>query len=243
MIRRDEGFTLVEVMVSLMICTSVVIAALTIIGQATEDVIDTVEQRKMRYLVQNILGDVKKGPFIPNAPEETREEFYEEGQSGDFNDFASSFDPNEYERFGWEIPVFRDEVIVGAPDDETLQEMGFLRDENGNVSGRPVTNDPEQFEPGAGGLGGENTEEIQASPGQIKRVLVFNVVRYAEDEADYRTFTVMIYLPHPDEEQQQLGEGAEGGGEPGTAGGDEAGAGAGATRTGANSGSGSDRGK
>ena len=210
---RRGGFTLVEVMVSLVIMAGAVTASLAAVGMASEDVIDTVDQRKMRYLIQNLLGDIEKGKALPNDPEE--EEFYEEGMQGDFLDYASPDDPSEFDGYQWYIPVFRDEIIVGAPDEDTLLDMGFVTDDGGNVTGRPVSND---FPPGE--FGPEGEEGSTEPPGQVKRVLVFVVRRLGETAEEDREFTVMTYLPYPGEEEQTLGKGAEGGaGGPGGEGG------------------------
>ncbi|NRA95383.1 MAG: prepilin-type N-terminal cleavage/methylation domain-containing protein [Planctomycetes bacterium] len=201
---RRGGFTLVEVMVSLVIMAGAVTASLAAVGMASEDVIDTVDQRKMRYLIQNLLGDIEKGRALPDDLE--AEEFYEEGMQGDFIDYASPDDPSEFDGYQWYIPVFRDEVIAGAPDEDTLLDMGFVTDDGGNVTGRPVSND---FPPGEFGLEGEAGST--GPPGQVKRVLVFVVRRLGETAEEDREFTVMTYLPYPGEEDQTLGEGGEGG--------------------------------
>lgn len=215
---RREGFTLVEVMVSLVILAGAVTVSLAAVGMAAEDVIDTVDQRKMRYLIQNLLGDIEKGKALPNDEEE--EELYEEGMQGDFIDYASPEDPEEFDGYQWYIPVFRDEVIVGAPDEDTLMDMGFVTDESGNVTGRPVSRD---FPPGE--FGPEGEEGSSEPPGQVKRVLVFVVRRLGETADEDREFTVMTYLPYPGEEEQTLGEGAGGGGPGGPGGAGEAGGG------------------
>ncbi len=201
---RRGGFTLVEVMVSLVIMAGAVTASLAAVGMASEDVIDTVDQRKMRYLIQNLLGDIEKGRALPDDLE--AEEFYEEGMQGDFIDYASPDDPSEFDGYQWYIPVFRDEIIVGAPDEDTLLDMGFVTDDGGNVTGRPVSND---FPPGE--FGPEGEAGSTGPPGQVKRVLVFVVRRLGETAEEDREFTVMTYLPYPGEEDQTLGEGGEGG--------------------------------
>jgi hypothetical protein len=208
----ERGFTLVEVMASLVIIMGAAIPMLVTMGQITDDVIVTVEQRKMRYLIQNILGDLEKGKFLPESEEEVG---YEEGMIGDFNDFASDFNPSEYQWFEWSIPVFRDEIIIGGADEETLLEQGFERGENGSIQGRPVSSDPAYSQ----GLEGTEGEGATTPPGQIKRVLVFVVRRLGEVAEDDREFVLMTYLPYPGEEQQQLGgEGGEGEGGPGEGG-------------------------
>ena len=214
----QRGFSLVEVLVCVVILAFGSATVLTAVGSATEDVLDTVDQRKMRYLIQNLLGDIEKGKANPDDPEE--EEFYEEGMQGHFEDLASDDDPEEFDGYEWYIPVFRDEVIIGAPDEDTLLEMGFETDDEGKVTGRPVSND--YVDPGLGGLG-EEGEAPMEPPGQIKRILVFVVRRLGESADDDREFTVMTYLPYPDEENQQLGAESEGEGGAGGARADEGG--------------------
>ncbi len=207
---RRGGFTLVEVMVSLAILAFAVSASLAAVGMASEDVIDTVEQRKMRYLIQNLLGDIEKGMINPDDPEE--EEAYFESMTGTFENLASDYDPDEFRDYQWDIPVFREEVIVGAPDEDSLLEMGYEVGENGAITGSPVSGDPE-FE----GMEGEGEQP----PGQIKRVLVFVIRRLGETAEEDREFTIMTYLPLPGEEEQDLGgEGGGEGGGPGAGGGE-----------------------
>lgn len=236
-IRAQRGVSLVEVMVCLLILAFSLTGALVSIGSATEDVRDTVDQRKMRYLIQNLLGDIEKGKVMPDDPDE--EEQYEEGMQGTFEALAHPDDEEEFQGYEWYIPVFRDEVIVGAPDEETLLDMGFETDDSGNVTGRPVSRDF-QGDPELGPEG-----QPQEPPGQIKRILVFVVRRLGETAEDDREFTIMTYLPYPDEENQQLGaegEGGEGGGNAG--GGAEGGGGGGDARgeTSTRGGGGADRG-
>lgn len=206
--KRQCGFTLVEVMVALVIVTGSMVSLLSVVGNATDDVIRTVRQRKLRYLMQLQLGDIETRASMESS-EESDGLVYEEGMRGDFRDFASRDQPTEYDQYEWRIPVFRDEIVAGASgDDEELLEAGFVEDSQGRITGRPVTRDAYRD-----AEGGEEGEEIGPPPGQVKRVLIFSVRFVGESVDDDLEYAIMTYLPYPgEEEQQQAGEGAEGAG-------------------------------
>lgn len=224
---RESGFSLIEVLVSLAILAAAIIPLMAVLGRATEDVYETVNQRKLRYLSQWIVGDLEVGKLNPNDPDE--ELPYEEGTQRWFADMNLTEDEEEFEGFKFVVEALRDEVITGALDEETALDAGFIPDGNGGFT-RAVTNDEpsSQAEGGEGaglfgGIGGEG----EPPPGQLKRVAVIAVIREGETAEEDRVFRLMMYLPHPDEESQSLagGEGGEGGaggagaaGEPGAAG-------------------------
>jgi len=203
-VTRQHGFTLVEVMVALVIVTGSMVSLLSVVGNATDDVIRTVRQRKLRYLMQLQLGDIETRASMESS-EESEGLVYEEGMRGDFRDFASRDQPNEYDQYEWRIPVFRDEIVAGATgDDEELLEAGFVEDSQGRITGRPVTRDAYRE-----AEGGE--EEVGPPPGQVKRVLIFSVRFVGESVDDDLEYAIMTYLPYPgEEEQQQATEGGEG---------------------------------
>ncbi|HMS16561.1 MAG TPA: type II secretion system protein [Planctomycetota bacterium] len=214
-VTRQHGFTLVEVMVALVIVTGSMVSLLSVVGNATDDVIRTVRQRKLRYLMQLQLGDIETRASMESS-EESEGLVYEEGMRGDFRDFASRDQPNEYDQYEWRIPVFRDEIVAGATgDDEELLEAGFVEDSQGRITGRPVTRDAYlEVE------GGE--EEVGPPPGQVKRVLIFSVRFVGESVDDDLEYAIMTYLPYPgEEEQQQAVEGGEGTGPGGLGGASE----------------------
>ena len=165
---------------------------------------DTVAQRKMRHLMQIIIADVEIGRLSQSEDEEER---YEEGSRGTFEGFASEDKPNEYDDFEWSIDVLREEMIVGGDDEDALEEAGFERDSSGRLIGRPVSNDLFR-----------NEEEEGPPPGQMKRLVVVTVRMISEDADNDRSYSMMTYLPSPDEELRQIagGEAApgEGGGPP-----------------------------
>lgn len=203
---REGGFTLIEVMVSLVIVTGAMVSLLTVVGNATDDVIRTVRQRKLRYLMQLQLGDVEMRASIDSS-ESSAGLIYEEGMRGDFRDFASPDDPGEFDNYEWRIPVFRDEIITGASaDDEELMEAGFVQDSRGRITGRPVTRDVYR---------GAETESSEDGPppGQVKRVLIFSVRYVGESVEDDIEYSIMTYLPFPGEETPPRNEGAAGPGE------------------------------
>lgn len=214
----EAGFTLVEVVASFLIVAGAMIPLLTSLGTSTEKVMDTVNQRKMRYLMQLVLADIELGKLS-----EEEEERYEEGTRDDFDGWASTERPDEYEGFEYVVEILREEVIVGGEDEEALAEAGFQTDESGRIVGRPVTNDL---------LEEQEEEGIEPPPGQIKRVLVLKVRRAGEDADDDIEYTIMTYLPQPDEESRELGaEGGEGAAPvPGAEGQPGAGGAAGASR-------------
>jgi hypothetical protein len=202
-------------MVALVIVTGSMVSLLSVVGNATDDVIRTVRQRKLRYLMQLQLGDIETRASMESS-EESEGLVYEEGMRGDFRDFASRDQPNEYDQYEWRIPVFRDEIVAGATgDDEDLLEAGFVEDSQGRITGRPVTRDAyREVE------GGE--EEVGPPPGQVKRVLIFSVRFVGESVDDDLEYAIMTYLPYPgEEEQQQAAEGGEGTGPGGLGGASE----------------------
>ena len=64
----QRGFSLVEVLASLAILAFATSGALVAVGSAADDVQNTIDQRKMRYLIQNLLGDIAKGKTLPRRP-------------------------------------------------------------------------------------------------------------------------------------------------------------------------------
>jgi|GEM_PF-4594354 prepilin-type N-terminal cleavage/methylation domain-containing protein len=205
--RAQRGFTLVEVVVSLVIVAGSMIPLLTVLGQAGEDVLETTDERKLRHLMQIILAEVQLGPL---GTDDEDDEPHEEGDHGDFSGFGSIDDPQEYAGFEWEIEVFREEIVLGGADDETLADAGFSTDSSGRMMGRPISND---FTTEA-----ENESEVDPE-GEIKRVLVLTVRKVGETSDGDRVLRVMTYLPNPGEEERELSEeggmggarGAEGG--------------------------------
>ncbi|MSR74391.1 MAG: prepilin-type N-terminal cleavage/methylation domain-containing protein [Planctomycetes bacterium] len=197
--RNQRGFTLVEVVVSLVIVAGAMIPLLTVLGQAGEDVLETTEERKLRYLMQIILADVELGPL---TTEEAEEEAHEEGDSGDFSGFGSPDAPDEYAGFEWTIDVFREEIVLGGADDATLADAGFSTDSSGRMLGRPVSGDSSSTR--------EGEEEVDPE-GEIKRVLVLSVRKLGETTDADRVLRIMTYLPNPGEEDRDLSGGREGG--------------------------------
>ena len=192
---------------ALAIVAGSMVSLLTVVGSATDDVIRTVRQRKLRYLMQLQLGDILTRATVP--PEEESElMMYEEGMHGDFRDFASPGQPEEYDNYVWTIPVLRDEIITGAPlEADELIEAGFVEDSNGRITGRPVSRDM---------YSDLEEEEFEMPEGQLKRVLVFTVRYQGETAEDDLVYSIMTYLPYPGEEEPKSGgEQGEGAGEPG----------------------------
>jgi prepilin-type N-terminal cleavage/methylation domain-containing protein len=198
--RAQRGFTLVEVVVSLVIVAGSMIPLLTVLGQAGEDVLETTDERKLRHLMQIILAEVQLGPL---GTDEEDAEPHEEGDHGDFSGFGAIDDPQEYAGFEWDIEVFREEIVLGGADDETLADAGFSTDSSGRMIGRPISND---FTTEA-----ENESEVDPE-GEIKRVLVLTVRKVGETSDGDRVLRIMTYLPNPGEEERELsGEGGQGG--------------------------------
>jgi prepilin-type N-terminal cleavage/methylation domain-containing protein len=206
--RRDAGFTLIEVIVSLMIVATAALPILASLSEATTATIDTADMRKMRHLAQLILSDIELGALVPPGAgiEGEPAERYEEGSSDDFAGWASNGRPDEYAHFRYVVEVLREEVVVGGEDPQALKDAGFGQDEEGRLIGRSVTNEVP---------GGE--DELPAPPGQVKRLLVLAVERLGESAADDMVLRVMTYLPVPGEEERVLGGAAAGipGGAPG----------------------------
>lgn len=220
------GFTLVEVVVSLVIVAGSMIPLLTVLGQAGEDVLETTDERKLRHLMQIILADVQLGPL---GTDEEDEERHEEGDHGDFTGFGAADDPQEYAGFEWSVDVFREEIVLGGADEETLADAGFSTDRSGRMIGRPVSNDMTS--------GAESESEVDPE-GEIKRVLVLTVRKVGETSDADRVLRIMTYLPNPGEEERELEGGGSGGaggpagaesgrGDSGGAGGDRGGGGSG----------------
>ncbi len=208
----QAGFTLVEVVVSLVIVAGSMIPLLTILGQAGEDVLVTTEERKLRHLMQIILADVELGPL---SEAEAEDEAHEEGESGDFSGFGSPDNPDEYADFEWTIDVLREEIVLGGADEATLADAGFSTDSSGRMLGRPVSSDRGSIE----------EDEAATDPeGEIKRVLVVSVRMIGESTDTDRVLRVMTYLPNPGEEERDL-SGGTGGAEGGDRGGAAAGGG------------------
>ena len=187
--RRDSGFTLVEVIAALVIVSTVMVYALAAIGNATDKVLDTVNRRKMSYLMQIVMADVEIGRLSPD--EET--ERFEEGYVGTFEGFGSIDDPDEYANYEYVVEVLRDEVVVGGNEDE-FKEAGFTEGADGTLIGEPVSNDV-----GYGELFGEGGVP---EDGQLKRVVVIMIRRMDDD--DSKAMRVMTYLPYPGEEERQI---------------------------------------
>lgn len=213
-----SGFTLMEVLVSLAILAGALIPLMQVLGRATEDVYETVAQRRMRYLSQYIVGQIELGKLQPqNADEELP---FEEGDVFYFEDeFRDVAEDGEYEGFKAVVEVFRDEVVCGFPDEDAMLDAGFSPNGDGSFT-RPVANDPVAMY----GESGANPFEMGGeSRGQIKRVLVVAIVREGETADQDRQLRIMTYLPHPDEEGGGPGPGSglEGGGAEGSGAGAE----------------------
>lgn len=213
----EQGLTLLEVVVSLMIAAYVVIHTMGAMGDAVDNVIVTRERRKMRYLAQIIMTRVELGKI---SPEEEWEPF-EEGTSGSFEDWGSPHAPDEYARYEYRVDVLREVAVAGGmgPGGDPYADSPYGgdpygQDPYGAPQGRPVTNDP------MGGLFGEEEEEEQDA--QLKRIVVLTLHRVSRDADDDRYLRLMTMLPVPGEEEQPLGSGAGGamGGAPGGAGGE-----------------------
>lgn len=202
----QKGVTLVEAIISLVIVATAIIPAMTALGGASDNVLRTKNRRIMRYLAQMVLADIEIGKISPDE----EEEHWEEGQTMSFEGYGSRDDPDEYADYEVLVEVFRETPIIGGG--EELEDQGFETTEEGQLLGRPVSND---FL--AGG-------EEELPEGQMKRVVIIAIRLVGEDVADDRTLRLMTYLPMPGEEEQQVGgpEGLGGAGaapaEPGAAG-------------------------
>lgn len=213
--RSDEsGFTLLEVMVTLMILGFSMVGLQASLGTAVDLAITTKAQRQARGLLAYQMGQVSVGVLTPDE-----EDPFPDGQTGHFEDVGGY--PEEYSIFEWSIR--KEEVSICGGDESTMQEAGFRAGDDGKLT-RPVdtyraqaaSNRASGARADAGGDGGRSEEELETPEGQFKQRVVLTVTyRPGTVELD-RTFSLITYLPIPDEamnfaDQQSARADAQGG--------------------------------
>ncbi len=209
-IRREAGFTLIEVMVTLLIVAFAVSHLLAILGTSVNDALETKINRQLKQLVQFQMGQITVGQLHPDE-----EDPFPDGQSGDFSDVGGY--PEEYAPFKWQI--YREEVAICGADNEEMKKAGFEQDGSGAFI-RPETDD---IINGKGGKKANGAAEMPGAEedkpeGQFKTRVTLVVRWSAESQDEDKEFSITTYLPVKDEETQDMG-GAGGAGGPGGPGG------------------------
>jgi prepilin-type N-terminal cleavage/methylation domain-containing protein len=222
--RRDRGFTLLEVVVSLMIVSMAVVGLHSSLGGAVDKAMTTKVNRQLRHLAQFQYGQLVVGKLHP----EEQDPFLD-GQTGDFADVGGY--PEEYSRFTWELKV--EEYAVTGASTLDLEEAGFTDDGTGSYS-RPLTDDlvaatsPEGGG-GGGGFGALMRGEAPRPEGQFRRRITLRVHWAAEKAEDDRSLTLVTLVPVDGEGAGELPGGLAGGGAADGAGAGAAGDGGAAT--------------
>jgi prepilin-type N-terminal cleavage/methylation domain-containing protein len=210
---RDGGFTLLEVLVTLMILAVSVPLLWVTVGNSVDRALVTKVNRQMRALAQFQIGQITVGKLHPDE-----EDPFPDGQSGTFDDVGGY--PEEYAAFTWKLQ--REEIGICGTTEDDLQKAGFVKPATGGPMVRPQTDDI---------LAGTN-EHLEKPAGQFKSRVTLTVYWHGESADEDLELTVVTYLPVNGEEDGG-GAGAGGKGEPGPAG---AGAGAGSGAAGAGTG-------
>lgn len=211
---HERGFTLIEVMVTLMILGFSMVGLQASLGTAVDLAIATKSQRQARSLLSYQMGQVSVGVLTPDE-----EDPFPDGQTGHFEDVGGYAE--EYAVFEWSIR--KEEVSICGGDETSMQDAGFVPGEDGKLT-RPVdtyraqaaANRAAGARADAGVDGGREEEELETPEGQFKQRVILTVTyRPGSIELD-RTFSLITYLPLPDEaasfaDQQAARSSAQGG--------------------------------
>ena len=171
--RPDAGFTLLEVMVTLMILGFSMVGLQASLGTAVDLAIATKAQRQARGLLAYQMGQVAVGTLTPEE-----EDPFPDGQTGNFEDVGGY--PEEYSAFEWTIR--KEEVSIVGGDEVGMQEAGFVAGSDGKLT-RPVDSFRAQASANrmsggrtdAEGTGGRSEEELETPDGQFKQRVVVTV--------------------------------------------------------------------
>lgn len=188
----EAGFTLLEVLVTLVILAYAVPLFQVIVGKSVDRALVTKINRQMRALAQYQMGQITVGKLHPDE-----EDPFPDGQTGTFDDVGGY--PDEYSAFTWSLR--REEVAICGANEEDLQKAGFTKSVGGGLS-RPQTDDI---------LSGKD-EHVEKPAGQFKSRVTLTVIWHAENADEDQELSVMTYLPVNGEEEAG---GGEGGGKPG----------------------------
>jgi prepilin-type N-terminal cleavage/methylation domain-containing protein len=202
--KNDAGFSLLEVVVSLLILGMAIPALQSSLAGAVDKALLTKVNRQLRALSQFQYGQVLTGKL-----HEDEEDPFLDGQTGAFEDVGGYRE--EYAEYSWELRV--EEVAVTGAANAELEEAGFADDGTG-LYVRAYTDDlAERAKPGGDSSGGFAALLGGESPrpeGQYKKRITLTVRWAAASAEEDRVFTLVTLVPADDDGSQGDLQGALG---------------------------------
>jgi len=189
---REDGFTLLEVLVALAVISFAAVSFNVIVGGAMNRALVTKTNRQLRQLVEYQMGQISVGKLHPDE-----EDPFPDGQSGAFDDVGGY--PEEYQAFSWTLQ--REEIPICGTNEDDLEKAGFRKEEGGTGLVRAQTDDI---------LAGKD-EHLEKPEGQFKSRVTLTVRWSGRDADEDQLFSIVTYLPVNGEEEQQGGAGGAGG--------------------------------
>jgi prepilin-type N-terminal cleavage/methylation domain-containing protein len=184
----QDGFTLLEVLVTLAILAYAVVGFQAVVHRSVELALVTKIHRQLRHLVDYQMGQITVGKLHPDE-----EDPFPDGQTGSFHDVGGY--EEEDAQYTWELQ--REEVPICGANDDDLSKAGFEQQDGGYV--RRQTDDI---------LAGTD-ENLEKPEGQFKSRVTL-IVRWNAPTADQDSeFRVVTYLPVNGEEDQEGAGGAD----------------------------------
>jgi prepilin-type N-terminal cleavage/methylation domain-containing protein len=177
----EAGFTLLEVLVTLLIIAYAVPLFQVIVGKSVDRALVTKVNRQMLALAQYQMGQITVGKLHPDE-----EDPFPDGQTGTFDDIGGY--PEEYASYTWSLR--REEIAICGANEEDLEKAGFTKSQGGGLS-RPQTDDI---------LSGED-EHVEKPEGQFKSRVTLTVYWHAENADDDLELSIVTYLPVSGEEE------------------------------------------
>lgn len=196
--RPDEGLTMLEVIVTLLILSTCALPLLIALADAQRQIVRAKNQRVMKQLLEYKLAHV-----LLDQPAEGEEPIYVDGAEGNFGeDFAN--DPEkaywfDEEMYSYSYRIDSEEIDLGTSGGITGEEEEFAEPEP-----------PPSDDPGGNpfGVGGEETEE---ELGQL-RYRVTLTVFYRPGNANFdQNMSLVTYVRHPHHDEAMTGPDAGGG--------------------------------
>jgi type II secretory pathway pseudopilin PulG len=191
---REEGFTLLEVLVAFAVIAFAAITFNVIVGGAMNRAVVTKVNRQLRQLVEFQMGQVTVGKLHPDEDDP-----FPDGQSGAFEDVGGY--PEEYEAFTWTLR--REEIPICGTNEDDLEKAGFRKEPGATEFTRAQTDDI---------LAGKD-EHLEKPAGQFKSRVTLTVKWNGRTEDEDQGFSIVTLLPVNGEEEGG-GSGPGGPGDP-----------------------------